>query len=271
MRIVYQILASAYNVRLHWKPTFFVYTGCPLKFSYHHRGRCGHYYVRQCLFKCVANHIISPHGCGQKADRCDPVPHPFLPEPVPSFPSPSFRPFAPSVPATETLMTSLTPNPSVGNYNICRHEKAAHKDGPSTGVTLPPPRLCLGLGFGGGGGQCRVVGIVWVEGEGAPTLCSKKRLPTTQTDMLTANTNIAKQMVHAYLFRLPFKCTPQLCESALSSIEGRTYQLPSSPRYKGNLSLGNNERASLVSWLRVSAAPCYISMAIHQCRTLQKW
>lgn len=133
------------------------------------------------------------------------------------------------------------------------------------------PSIMSGFGFRWGGGQCRVVGIVWVEGEGAPTLCSKKRLPTTQTDMLTANTNIAKQMVHAYLFRLPFKCTPQLCESALSSIEGRTYQLPSSPRYKGNLSLGNNERASLVSWLRVSAAPCYISMAIHQCRTLQKW
>lgn len=37
-----QILASAHNVRLHWKPTFFVYTGCPWKFSYHHRGRCGH-------------------------------------------------------------------------------------------------------------------------------------------------------------------------------------------------------------------------------------
>lgn len=60
-------------------------------------------------------------------------------------------------------------------------------------------------------------------------LCAVKRgRPTTQTDMLTANTNIAKQMVHAYLFRFPFKCTPQLCESALSSIEGRTYQLPSS-------------------------------------------
>lgn len=118
------------------------------------------YFVRQCLLKCVANHIISPHGCGQKTDRCDPVPHPFLPELAPSFPSPSFEPFAPSTPATETLMTSLTSNPSVGNYNICRHEKAAHKDGPSTGVTLPPPRLCLGLGCGGGGnaellGSCR--------------------------------------------------------------------------------------------------------------------
>lgn len=56
----------------------------------------------------------------------------------------------------------------------------------------------------------------------------KRGRPTTQTDMLTANTNIAKQMVHAYLFRFPFKCTPQLCESALSSLEGRTYQLPSS-------------------------------------------
>lgn len=106
------------------------------------------YYVHRCLFKCVANHIISPHGCGQKADRRDPVFHPFLPEPTRSFPIPSFRPFAPSTPATATLMTSLTPNPSVGNYNICRHEKAAHKDGPSTGVTIPPPRLCLGSGCG---------------------------------------------------------------------------------------------------------------------------
>lgn len=123
-------------------------------------------------------------------------------------------------------MTSLTHNPSVGNYNICRHEKAAHKDGSGAGVTLPPP---LGLGcVGGRWGACRVVGVVWVEGEEVTTLCSKKRPLTTQTDMLTANTNIAKQMVHAYLFRLSFKCTPQLCESALSSIEGRTYQLPSS-------------------------------------------
>lgn len=44
-----------------------------------------------------------------------------------------------------------------------------------------------------------------------------------------------------------------------------------SPHYKENLSLRNNERASLVSWLTVSAAPRYISIAIHQCRTLQKW
>lgn len=51
---------------------------------------------------------------------------------------------------------------------------------------------------------------------------------TTQTDMLTANTNMAKQMVHAHLFRLPFKDTPQLGESAPSCVEGRTYQLPSS-------------------------------------------
>lgn len=51
---------------------------------------------------------------------------------------------------------------------------------------------------------------------------------TTQTDMLTANTNTAKQMVHAHLFRLPFKRTPQLGESAPSCVEGRTYQLPSS-------------------------------------------
>lgn len=111
--------------------------------------------------------------------------------------------------------------------------------------------------------------------EGSP-LCAVKRVkrgrPTTQTDMLTANTNIAKQMVHAYLFRFPFKCTPQLCESALSSIEGRTYQLPSSLcTIKRTFHQGNNERASLVSWPGVSAAPCLISMAIDQCgTTLQK-
>lgn len=32
-------------------------------------------------------------------------------------------------PATKVLMMSLTSDPSVGNYNICRHDKAAHKDG----------------------------------------------------------------------------------------------------------------------------------------------
>lgn len=45
-----------------------------------------------------------------------------------------------------------------------------------------------------------------------------------------------------------------------------------SPRYKEDLSLGNNERASLFSWHRVSAPPCLISVAIDQCwTTLQKW
>ena len=72
------------------------------------------------------------------------------------------------------------------------------------------------------------VGVGVVVGGCWPLCAVKRGRPTTQTDMLTANTNIAKQMVHAYLFRFPFKCTPQLCESALSSIEGRTYQLPSS-------------------------------------------
>lgn len=80
------------------------------------------------------------------------------------------------------------------------------------------------------GGDAELVGSCGCGcGGGGWPLCAVKRgRPTTQTDMLTANTNIAKQMVHAYLFRFPFKCTPQLCESALSSIEGRTYQLPSS-------------------------------------------
>lgn len=124
------------------------------------------YYVCLCLLKCVANHIISPHGCGQKADGFGPVPHPFLPEPALSFPSPSFRLFAPSTLATETLMTSLTPNPSVGNYNICRHERAAHKDGPGTGVTLPPPRLCLDSGCRESGAMQRCWGRVGGRGGG---------------------------------------------------------------------------------------------------------
>lgn len=135
------------------------------------------YYVCRCLLKCVANHIISPHGYGQKADRCDPVPRPFPPEPALSFPSPSYRPFAPSSPATETLMMSLTHNPSVGNYNICRHEKAAHKDGSSTGCNSSSPLIMSGFriaeeGVWGVGGWCRVVGVVWEEGEGVTTLCS---------------------------------------------------------------------------------------------------
>lgn len=43
--------------------------------------------------------------------------------------SPSLLPMGP---ATKILMTSLTSDPSVGNYNICRHDKAAHKDGSDT-------------------------------------------------------------------------------------------------------------------------------------------
>lgn len=131
--------------------------------------------------------------------------------------------------ATKILMTSLTSDPSVGNYNICRHDKTAHKDGSGTLFWGNSSSPAIMSGFGG---RYRVGGVVWVGvgvGVGGWPLCAVKRgRPTTQTDMLTANTNIAKQMVHAYLFRFPFKCTPQLCESALSSIEGRTYQLPSS-------------------------------------------
>lgn len=102
----------------------------------------------------------------------------------------------------------------------------------SCGATLPPPRLCLGSflreGWGVWGGAELVGSCGWVDGWGRPLCAVERGRPTTQTDMLTANTNMAKQMVHAYLFRFPFKCTPQLCESALSCIEGRTYQLPSS-------------------------------------------
>lgn len=36
---------------------------------------------------------------------------------------------------------------------------------------------------------------------------AKSGSATKQTGMLTANTNMAKQMVHAYLFRFPFQCT----------------------------------------------------------------
>lgn len=49
------------------------------------------------------------------------------------------------------------------------------------------------------------------------TLCGERASRTTQTGMLTANTNMAKQMVHAYLFRFPFECILWLWESALSS------------------------------------------------------
>lgn len=149
-----QVLASAHNVRLLWNPTFFCLYRLSFKVSYHHRGRCGHsimsvggslsaWPITLSVPKAVVKRLID-----------------VIQSPIPSslsqlrlFPVLLSGPSLLQPPATETLMTSLTPNPSVGNYNICRHEKAAHKDGPGTGVTLPPPRLCLGSGCGGGATQ----------------------------------------------------------------------------------------------------------------------
>lgn len=50
--------------------------------------------------------------------------------------------------ATKILMTSLTSDPSVGNYNICRHDKAADKDGSGTLLwgNSSSPSIMSGLG-----------------------------------------------------------------------------------------------------------------------------
>lgn len=100
--------------------------------------------------------------------------------------------------------------------------------GDSSSPSIMSGVLFCGRGAADGVGAELVGSCGWVDGWGRPLCAVERGRPTTQTDMLTANTNMAKQMVHAYLFRFPFKCTPQLCESALSCIEGRTYQLPSS-------------------------------------------
>lgn len=156
-----QILASVYNTSLRQKTrhAFFVYAQCPSKvFIPSQRQMRTLYCVGWCLRKCVANHIINPHDGGQKVDRCDPVACLFWPEPAPSFLSPSFQ--APSLLQARpprTLMTSLTHNPSVGNYNICRNEKAAHKDGSGTGGNPSSPLIMSGLGLrreGGGAVRC---------------------------------------------------------------------------------------------------------------------
>lgn len=65
----------------------------------------------------------------------------------------------PMAPATKILMTSLTSDSSVGNYNICRHGKAAHKDGPGTLFLGNSSSPAIMSGFGG---RCRVGGVVWV-------------------------------------------------------------------------------------------------------------
>lgn len=84
--------------------------------------------------------------------------------------TPSLRPMGP---ATKILMTSLTSDPSVGNYNICRHDKAAHKDGSGTFFWGNSSSPAIMSGFRG---RCRVGGVVWVWG-GVATLCSKKGPP----------------------------------------------------------------------------------------------
>lgn len=81
------------------------------------------------------------------ADRCEPVARPFPSEPEPSFPStltprPPPTPRPPTGPAAQILMTTLTSDPSVGNYNICRHDKAGCRYGPGHSPSLPP---CLFL------------------------------------------------------------------------------------------------------------------------------
>lgn len=55
--------------------------------------------------------------------------------------------------ATKILMTSMTSDPSVGNYNICRHDKAAHKDGSSTPFWGNSSSPAIMSGFGEGGVQ----------------------------------------------------------------------------------------------------------------------
>lgn len=63
-------------------------------------------------------------------------------------------------------MMCLTHNPSDGNYNICRHEKAAHKDG-SGNSSSPSIVSWFGLrGGGGGGGVAELLGSCGWMGRG---------------------------------------------------------------------------------------------------------
>ena len=114
------------------------------------------------------------------------------------------------------LMTPLTSYPSVGNYNICGRDKASHKDD-----------------------SCVLFRLLFLSArpiisEGQSLLCGEGAAPITQTDMLTANTNMEKQMVHASLFRFLFKCNSPTLSKSLSFY--RKKSLPAgilAPRHKG--------------------------------------
>lgn len=137
-----QMLASAYNARLRQKPdiSFLFMRSVLQKFSYHHRGRCGHSIVLVGVSLSAWPITLSiPMTAVKRLIDVTQSPVSSRLSQLRLFSVLLSGPFAPSSPATETLMTSLTHNPSVGNYNICRNEKAAHKDGSGTGVTLPPP------------------------------------------------------------------------------------------------------------------------------------
>lgn len=75
--------------------------------------------------------------------------------------------------ATKDLMMSLTSDPSVGNYNICRHDKAACKDGSRTLFWCNSSSPAIMSGFRG------EIQSWWghVGGRGLATLCSKKGPP----------------------------------------------------------------------------------------------
>lgn len=82
--------------------------------------------------------------------------------------------------ATKVLMMSLTSDLSVGNYNICHHDKAAHKDGSLTLFWANSSSPVIMSKFGG---DAELVGVMFVcalegrVGGGLATLFSKKGPP----------------------------------------------------------------------------------------------